>query len=158
MQDRLVPEGMCFGCGPANEDGLQLKSHLLDDGSVVATITPESKHQAAPGVLCGGIIGTLLDCHGMMAAVAALDATADEGMTTKEFTVRMKGVTPIAPLTLRAHAVEHDHRRAVGAAPAHPSQRSWRAAPVSRRGVRRTGRLASESGRSGGESSGITPS
>jgi len=48
----------------------------------------------------------------MMAAVAALDATADEGMTTKEFTARMKGVTPIARLTLRAHTIEHDHRRA----------------------------------------------
>jgi hypothetical protein len=46
LQEELIPDGSCFGCGPANKDGLQLKSYRQDDGTVVATITPEPKHEA----------------------------------------------------------------------------------------------------------------
>jgi acyl-coenzyme A thioesterase PaaI-like protein len=112
LQDELTPDGTCFGCGPANEDGLQLKSHRQNNDTVVATFTPDPKHQAAPGVLCGGIVGTLLDCHGVAAAAVALDAPHGEVLVTKEYTVRFRGITPISPLTLTAEAVEHDHRTA----------------------------------------------
>ena len=116
LQEELTPGGRCFGCGPANEDGLQLRSYRQDDGSVVATITPEPSHEAgAPGVLCGGIVGTLLDCHaGITAAVSLGPWSPDEELLvlTKEYTVRLKGITPIASLALTARAVEHDHRRA----------------------------------------------
>ena len=111
LQDELTPDGTCFGCGPANGDGLQLKSYRHDD-TVVATFTPDLKHQAAPGVLCGGIVGTLLDCHGVAAAAVALDAPLGEVLVTKEYTVRFRGITPISLLALRAEAVEHDHRTA----------------------------------------------
>ena len=112
LQDELTPDGTCFGCGPANDDGLQLKSYRHDDDTVVATFTPDPKHQAGPGVLCGGIVGTLLDCHGVAAAAVALRGSRDEVLVTREYTVRFKGITPIAPLRLTAQAVEHDHRKA----------------------------------------------
>src|SRR6185295_18367430 len=67
LQDRYAPRNACFGCGPANEKGLRLKSRV-EDGEVVADWTPEKHHEAFPGVLNGGIIGALLDCHGNWAA------------------------------------------------------------------------------------------
>ena len=62
IQERLVPELTCFGCGPANERGLRLRSHPSDDG-VVATFTPWPEHDNGLGYLNGGIISTVLDCH-----------------------------------------------------------------------------------------------
>jgi len=112
LQDELTPDGTCFGCGPANDHGLQLKSYGHDDDTVVATFTPDPKHQAGPGVLCGGIVGTLLDCHGVAAAAVALGGSPGEVLVTRDYTVRFKGITPIAPLTLTAKTVEHDHRTA----------------------------------------------
>ena len=62
LQDTYAPHNACFGCGAANEQGLRIKSHVEGD-EVVARWRPEPHHQAFPGVLNGGIIGTLLDCH-----------------------------------------------------------------------------------------------
>ena len=61
LQETYSPAGICFGCGPANDKGLQINS-FVDGDEVVATWTPEPQHQAFPGMLNGGIIGALLDC------------------------------------------------------------------------------------------------
>ncbi len=63
LQDRYAPNGTCFGCGPKNEGGLQVKSHARDDGTVVTTWRARMEHEAYEGALSGGIIGTLMDCH-----------------------------------------------------------------------------------------------
>jgi acyl-coenzyme A thioesterase PaaI-like protein len=63
IQDRLFPDGRCFGCGPANEEGLRLKSYPASDTSVVARFTPWPQHDNGVGFLNGGIIATVLDCH-----------------------------------------------------------------------------------------------
>jgi len=62
LQDRYSPNGRCFGCGPANERGLRIKSRACGDHTE-ATWQPEPHHEAFPGMLSGGITGTLLDCH-----------------------------------------------------------------------------------------------
>ena len=62
LQDKFGPKNMCFGCGPSNEKGLQIKSHV-SDRQVISSWTPKPEHEAFPQVLCGGIIGTILDCH-----------------------------------------------------------------------------------------------
>ena len=62
LQDRYFPNLPCFGCGPANERGLRLRSFPEDDG-VVATFTPWPEHDNGLGYLNGGIIATVLDCH-----------------------------------------------------------------------------------------------
>jgi acyl-coenzyme A thioesterase PaaI-like protein len=76
FQDQMH-DNFCWGCGADNPDGLQLKSHW--DGDVaVAQWQPHSMHAAGPRhVLNGGIIATLLDCHGVCTAIA--DAYAREG-------------------------------------------------------------------------------
>ncbi|MET3963822.1 acyl-coenzyme A thioesterase PaaI-like protein [Marmoricola sp. OAE513] len=62
LQDRYFPDLPCFGCGPANAEGLRLKSHL-DGDEVVAAFTPWPQHDNGLGYLNGGIIATVLDCH-----------------------------------------------------------------------------------------------
>src|SRR5438876_11586182 len=61
LQKRYAPNNGCWGCGPANPDGLQIRS-FAKNGEVVAEWQPEKKYEAFDGVLDGGVIGTLLDC------------------------------------------------------------------------------------------------
>jgi len=64
LQEKYAPGNVCFGCGAANPDGLHIRSFLKNsDGELVAEWKPEKKYEAFNGVLNGGIIGTLLDCH-----------------------------------------------------------------------------------------------
>ena len=60
IQERLLPDMRCFGCGPANERGLRLRSYPGDD-AVTASFTPWPEHDNGLGYLNGGIISTLLD-------------------------------------------------------------------------------------------------
>jgi len=62
IQETYAPNMACFGCGPANEKGLHIRSFPEGD-EVVATFNPATYQEAFPGMLSGGIIGTLLDCH-----------------------------------------------------------------------------------------------
>ena len=62
LQEKYAPNNSCFGCGPANAQGLRIRSFPKGE-EVVAEWIPQSKYEAFPGVLNGGIIGTLLDCH-----------------------------------------------------------------------------------------------
>lgn len=62
IQETYAPNMACFGCGPANESGLHVRS-FADGDEVVAEWQPQTKYEAFPGMLSGGIIGTLLDCH-----------------------------------------------------------------------------------------------
>ena len=71
VQRQYAPTSICFGCGPANEKGLQIDSHRCSEG-LELRFTPSPEHQAFPGMVNGGIIGSLLDCHGNWAAAIAL--------------------------------------------------------------------------------------
>lgn len=75
VQERLIPNTTCFGCGPANPRGLRLQSYLRDD-YVTATFLPWPEHDNGLGFLNGGIIATLLDCH---TAAAVLNEAALRG-------------------------------------------------------------------------------
>jgi acyl-coenzyme A thioesterase PaaI-like protein len=109
LQDQYAPNNACFGCGPANPEGLQIKSHVRAD-TVVARFRPKAHHQAFPGVLNGGIIGALLDCHSnWTAAYALMQARGDAAppcTVTADFHVKLRKPTPLdAELDLIARAV-----------------------------------------------------
>jgi len=53
----------CWGCGKNNTHGLQLKSYWSSD-ETIAEFIPQEHHLAFPGILNGGIISTIIDCHG----------------------------------------------------------------------------------------------
>lgn len=59
----------CWGCGRNNPAGLYIKSHW-DGDEAVARFTPQAQHTGHKGVLNGGIIATLMDCHCMGLAMA----------------------------------------------------------------------------------------
>ena len=71
VQRQFAPNSICFGCGPANEKGLQIDSYRCEKG-LELRFTPNEEHQAFPGMINGGIIGSLMDCHGNWAAAVAL--------------------------------------------------------------------------------------
>lgn len=69
----LYPEDTahCYGCGRLNPHGHQLETRWEGDGTV-ARFTPEPYHTAIPGYVYGGLIASLIDCHGTGTATAAV--------------------------------------------------------------------------------------
>lgn len=78
IQDHYPPQfAHCFGCGPANPHGHHLKSYLEGERTV-ARFTPDPMYSGGyPGNVYGGMIASLLDCHGT--ASAAAFAYRDQG-------------------------------------------------------------------------------
>jgi acyl-coenzyme A thioesterase PaaI-like protein len=60
----------CYGCGRLNDQGLQIKSYW-DGEETIAIFQPKSHHIAVPGYVYGGLIASLIDCHGTGTASAA---------------------------------------------------------------------------------------
>jgi acyl-coenzyme A thioesterase PaaI-like protein len=116
LQDRHAPQNRCFGCGPANEKGLRIKSRPEGE-ELVADWQPAPHHEAFTGILNGGIIGALLDCHSNWTAAWHLmrqaNASSPPCTVTAEFHVKLRKPTPSAtPVRLRAHVVESAEGRA----------------------------------------------
>jgi acyl-coenzyme A thioesterase PaaI-like protein len=116
LQQKYSPHSICFGCGPTNEKGLQINS-FPDGDEVVAKWRAEMHHQAFPGMLNGGIIGALLDCHSNWTAAYFL-MTRDgkdkpDCTVTADFHVRLLRPTPSeAEINLKARVVESREDRA----------------------------------------------
>jgi acyl-coenzyme A thioesterase PaaI-like protein len=116
LQQKYSPQSICFGCGPANEKGLRINSHPAGD-EVVAEWHAEAHHQAFPGMLNGGIIGALLDCHSNWTAAYFLmkrDGKEKPDCTvTADFHVKLLRPTPSGEIIhLKAHVVESREDRA----------------------------------------------
>ena len=61
----------CYGCGRLNDHGLKIKSYWEGSESV-AVLNPRPYHIAIPGYVYGGLIASLIDCHGTGTAAAAV--------------------------------------------------------------------------------------
>ena len=116
LQETYAPSSVCFGCGPANEQGLKIRS-MVEGESVVAKWTPRPYHHAFEEILSGGIISTILDCHsnwtGAYSLMIQAGAKAPPPTVTASIFVEFLKPTPIAPLFLEAKAKEASGRRAV---------------------------------------------
>lgn len=147
LQDRYAANSICFGCGPANERGLKLKScvapSMLDSAnaevtsaaylfeiafagrqtgseksvaeksnddaldaqrdnrgsSLIARFDPQPHHAAFPGVVNGGIVSALLDCHMNWTAAWNLmlrhQAATPPCCVTAKYEVSFKAPTPV---------------------------------------------------------------
>ncbi|MBB1293273.1 MULTISPECIES: PaaI family thioesterase [unclassified Pseudoalteromonas] len=80
----------CYGCGKNNEQGHQLKSYWYQDeqnqGNIDKTIahfTPQPCHTAIPGFVYGGLLASLIDCHGTGSAAAIAYRYAERDMGTQ---------------------------------------------------------------------------
>jgi len=114
VQKLYSPRSRCFGCGPLNEHGLRLESFRREGQSGLrASFQPQPYHQAFEGMVNGGIVGALLDCHSnWTAAIALMDArraSAPPCTVTADFHVRLRRPTPLREgtlLTLEADVAE----------------------------------------------------
>jgi acyl-coenzyme A thioesterase PaaI-like protein len=61
----------CHGCGRLNEKGHHFRTGW--DGEKTLTIyEPKEEHMAMPGFVYGGVIASMIDCHGTGSAAIAL--------------------------------------------------------------------------------------
>ena len=101
VQEKHAPNSICFGCGPANEKGLKIRSMRTESG-LELEFSPKLEHQAFPGMVNGGIIGTLLDCHGnWTAAIALMDKSRDSHppcTVTASYSIKLRRPTPIGKI------------------------------------------------------------
>jgi acyl-coenzyme A thioesterase PaaI-like protein len=111
----------CYGCGRLNEHGHQLKSYWEGE-EAVAVFTPEPYHTAVPGYVYGGLIASLIDCHGTGTASAAAYRAAGREMgtdpplrfVTASLHVDFLKPTPLGvPLEVRGRVEEIKERKVV---------------------------------------------
>ncbi len=60
----------CYGCGRLNPAGYQIKSFWDGDESI-CHFEPLPDHISIPGYVYGGLLASLIDCHGTGTAAAA---------------------------------------------------------------------------------------
>lgn len=122
FQDYYKDEySVCYGCGRLNPDGLQIKSYWDGDESV-CRFTPGQQHTAVAGYVYGGLIASVIDCHGTGTASAAayrqagrpMGSEPDLRFVTASLHVDYLRPTPIdAPMELRGKVEEIKGRKVV---------------------------------------------
>ncbi|HJW73914.1 MAG TPA: PaaI family thioesterase [Geothrix sp.] len=77
------PENLshCYGCGTLNKQGLQIRTRWEGEESVTR-FTPRPEHLAIPGYVYGGLLASLVDCHGTGTAAAAMYRKEGRAMDT----------------------------------------------------------------------------
>jgi len=120
VQETYAPNNTCFGCGPANDKGLRIRSFPTEGegDELECTWTAQSHHEAFPGMLNGGIAGALLDCHSNWTAARhlMLKTGADQPpcTVTADFSVRLLRPTPVnGPIRIVARVKESKDDRAL---------------------------------------------
>ncbi len=116
LQETYAPNGICFGCGVKNERGLRIRS-FPNGEEVTAVWRADEHHQAFPGMLNGGIVGALLDCHSNWAAAHFLMKRDGKDMpdctVTANYSIKLLRPTPFdKPITLKARVIESSEDRA----------------------------------------------
>ena len=116
LQETFAPEGICFGCGVKNEKGLRIRS-FHNRQETTAEWKAEPHHQAFPGMLNGGIVGALLDCHSNWAAahflMKKLGKDTPDCTVTANYSVKLLRPTPFdATIKLVARVVDSTEDRA----------------------------------------------
>jgi acyl-coenzyme A thioesterase PaaI-like protein len=111
----------CYGCGRLNEHGYQIKSYW-DGDETVCTFIPKPHYIAIPGYVYGGLIASLIDCHGTGTAAAAayraenrpMDSQPPRRFLTGTLQVKYLRPTPLGPpLELRGKIQEVKGRKVV---------------------------------------------
>ena len=71
LQERAAPQMQCFCCGPAHPTGLRIRSFWDDSGDfVLMRHTPRPEFLGFPGLVYGGLLAMLVDCHSGWTAMA----------------------------------------------------------------------------------------
>ncbi len=122
VQDRYPDDvAHCYGCGRLNTDGLHVQTEWTG-GEGVARFHPRSSHVAIPGFVYGGLLASIIDCHGVGTAAAAAMTAA--GLTpgvdetprfvTAGLELRFLAPTPMGiELVMRARPSEVTARKVI---------------------------------------------
>lgn len=111
---------VCYGCGQHNTHGLHIET-LWDGTEGVCRFTPQPYQTAIPGYVYGGLLASLIDCHGIGTATAAMydhegrapGAGEPIRCVTGQLNVTYLKPTPLGPeLVLRATVSELSARKA----------------------------------------------
>lgn len=111
----------CYGCGRLNEHGLHIQSRWEGDESVCRFV-PRPYHTAVPGYVYGGLIASLIDCHGTGTAALAtyrqenrpFDSDPPLRFVTASLHVDFLRPTPLGvELEIRARAREVKGRKVI---------------------------------------------
>lgn len=111
----------CYGCGRLNEKGLHIRSRW-DGEETVCTFVPRPEHTAIPGFVYGGLIASLIDCHGTGTAAAAayraegraMDSEPSLRFVTASLQVEYLRPTPLGPpLEVRSRIEEVTAKKVV---------------------------------------------
>jgi len=110
----------CFGCGALNEHGLRIRSRW-DGDELVCRWQPPPHYIGHPGVVYGGAIASVVDCHAVWTAlatdrraqgIAPDDPTPSPTYVTARLAVDYLQPAAIGrPLALRARATHRSGRR-----------------------------------------------
>jgi acyl-coenzyme A thioesterase PaaI-like protein len=112
----------CFGCGRLNPEGLHLKSRLVGDETLAEFTAPDRYTGGVPAKAYGGLVASLLDCHGT--ASAAAFAARAEGIAiggdkplsrfvTASLKIEFRNPTPVGvPLVIRGQLRSLEARKA----------------------------------------------
>ncbi len=73
---------LCYGCGRLNEHGMQLKT-AWDGDETITHYIPQPYHTAIQGFVYGGLLASLIDCHGTGSASLAI--AREQGIELTEF-------------------------------------------------------------------------
>ena len=114
----------CYGCGRLNPHGHQLKSFWSEDGdTTLARFTPKPFHSGGvPDHVYGGLIASLLDCHGSASAAAVwcrrwgrdIGDTPAVRFVTASLSVDYLKPTPMeVELTVRGRVAEVTERKVI---------------------------------------------
>ncbi len=122
FQEHYPPDlSYCYGCGRLNQHGYQIKSYWEGE-ETVARFTPQPYHVAIPGYVYGGLLASLIDCHGTGTAAAAayraenreMDTDPPLRFVTASLKVDYLKPTPLGvPLEVRGRVMEIRGRKVV---------------------------------------------
>ncbi len=119
----FYPENVshCYGCGRLNERGLRIRTYWEGEESVTR-FQPRPEHTAIPGYVYGGLLASLVDCHGTGTAAAAMykkDGRPMDSLPAYRFVTASLHVDYLAPtplgveLEIRGRVKEIKGRRVV---------------------------------------------
>ncbi|MCE5264935.1 MAG: PaaI family thioesterase [Deltaproteobacteria bacterium] len=111
----------CYGCGRLNPAGHQIKSYW-DGEESVCIFEPKPHYTAIPGIVYGGMIASVIDCHSTGTAAAAkyrsegreMDSDPPLRFLTASLHVDYLAPTPMGvPLEIRGKVKEVKGRKVV---------------------------------------------
>src|SRR5699024_10973763 len=122
IQDTYPDEfAHCYGCGALNAEGMQLKTFLEGDQTISRHRPDSSRTGGMPGHAYGGLIASLIDCHGTGSASAFVQRARGEAIgsappphfVTGTLTVVYRKPTPMGvELTVSGRLKSHEGRKA----------------------------------------------